>query len=204
MSITLRAFSIPDAAGIAEIDGQLRLLRPPYAMHSSPQLADTDLDEATARAGYVLTEKQFANIRDLIFFLRQTHKNWMEKVGLPLGGTLSAEEFIAGISSEVIRDVIDRIDNELVPAGLNDQAFALLLAIIKSAQAEGDPKLRTRALASLVNIHTQRNSDGKSLSSEVTDRRFRTLQDDETKSKIRNIKIKIRDRHCVLEVQADA
>jgi hypothetical protein len=202
VTIVLRAVSIPDASAFVEIDGRLRLIRPPFTLHSTSQLSEDDLNLAIVRANYVPVSKQFVTFHDLIAYVRQIHDDWVNEIGLPLGGTTSADEFISEIGSSMIDDVIERIDKELIPNGLCEQAGTLLLAIIKSQAAEADPKIRTRALASLVKVYAQRG-ENSAASTEIADRRFETIQDEKTKNKIRNIKVKIRERHCVLELQAD-
>jgi hypothetical protein len=203
MRVLLRACSIPEAAAIAELDGKFRLLQPPYALHSSPEMSETDLADALARSGYIRQNKEFSSFRDLISFARQIHEEWLRKVGLPTSGSLSAEDFIAEINPLMIWDVIERIDNDLVKAGLYDQAVALLVSIIKSPLSETNPKVKTRALASLVKVHSERAHGESSAKSEGADLRFSTLQDRLVKEKIQTIKERIRNRHCVFELRAD-
>src|SRR6185437_12092776 len=146
-------------------------------------MSETDLADALARSGYIRQNKEFSSFRDLISFVRQIHEEWLRKVGLPTSGSLSAEDFIAEINPLMIWDVIERIDNDLVKAGLYDQAVALLVSMNKISTV-GNPKVKTRALASLVKVHSERAHGESSAKFEGADLRFSTLQDRLVKEKI--------------------
>jgi hypothetical protein len=200
MTIVLRAICIVDAAAIAHVDGRLRLVRPPYALISSPQLNDADLADALARGGFEATTKMFSNYKELISFLRESHENWAKSFGLPLEGTLSADQFISGISTVVVRDVMDRISEDLIPAGLLEPAEALLLAMIRSTELTHELKIEAATL--LVRTHAYQKVESDQADAQV-DRRFETLQDPDTTSKVQRIKHRIRERYGVLEVRAE-
>jgi hypothetical protein len=201
MTIVLRGVSIEDAAGVAEIEGLLRLVRPPYQLPSSPELSPSDLDEAIRRSAFQRSDRHFSNYVELISYLRHEHEEWVKGLGLPLGGIISAVELISSVGPSVVYDVLDRIEREMLPAGLFEQAEALLLAIIQSRSAEHLAK--ERAAAAMGQIKLGRNAKGRRESSQV-DRRFVTLNSLEVKAKIQNIKNQIRDRHCVLELRVHA
>jgi len=103
-------------------------------------MSEADLADALARSGYIRQNKEFSSFRDLISFVRQIHEEWLRKVGLPTSGSLSAEDFIAEINPLMIWDVIERIDNDLVKAGLYDQAVALLVSMNKISTVGNEPQ----------------------------------------------------------------
>jgi hypothetical protein len=202
MTIILRALSVANSAAIAAIGGRLRLVQPPFTLASSAELGDADLSDAIQRCGYELATREFASYRDLVAFLRHAHEDWANKMGFPLGGSVSAVEFISEIDAAIARDVLNRIDNDLISAGLYDQAQELLLAIIQSRDLKEVQDVQERAVSLLARCHEHRGPERASLKSRVTDKRFHTLQDDETKCKVQEIKHKIQERHCVLAIQA--
>lgn len=180
MSVLLRGLSVEDAAGIAEIEGRLRLVRPPYQLSSSPELRPSDMDDAVQRGVMRNASLLFPNYVELISFLRNEHRNWAQSKGLPLDGAVEAGEFISGVGPAVICDVLDRVDSELIPAGLFEQAEALLLAIVQSKNV--DQSIKDRAAAMVGRAYSLRKAKGRRGAVQI-DRR-------------------IRDRCCVLELRA--
>jgi hypothetical protein len=199
MSVVLRAISVPDAAAIAAIDGRLRLVRPPFTLGSSAELSDADIEEALNR-NYESANREFTSYRDLVAFVRQTHEEWAAKMGLPLGGNVSAAEFISNVDVTIVRDVLQRIQTDLMPAGLYEQAEELLLAIIGSKDLKEQEDVQQHARSLLNQCITHRHP--VKASRKFADKRFKTLQDDKSKCKVQQIKEKIRERHCILETRA--
>jgi hypothetical protein len=193
----MRAISVPDAAAFIDWENRLRLLRPPFTLSSSPEVTESDLQIALRHSWYQPIEMTFAGIPQAVEFLRSKHRLWAGKIGLPTEGTLSAEEVLVDASPALAHEIIDRIEQQLLPVGMFATARDLLLAIL--GRFENDQNLQIRAAKVIAKISSLQPPE-EGIQVVQNDRRFRTLDEIEVRKKVTEISNTIRERHCVLAI----
>jgi hypothetical protein len=192
----LRAISVPDAAAFVEIDGKLRLLQPPFTKGFSPGLNRADLEDAIRRGSHHPIERSFPTLGDAIQFLRDEQRTWARRIGLPLEERVSASEFLSDATPELARNILDKIEHELLQVEACGNAETLLTAIIQAFDGHDELQLRAAKLLSKLNSAHR----GRARSARAKDERFDTLQTEEERKRINEISERIRGRHSVLEL----
>lgn len=196
MTVHLRAISVPDAAAFVSVRGRLRLLRPPYTLATSPELGEGELEDALKRSLFEPADKSFSTVGDAIAFLRDENRKWAKQLGLPTGGTFSADELLSDASPALATQIIEKVERELLPAQKFEIAEMLLAGVIKCFEGNTALQLRSARLLAGIKVIKER----KESTIFIRDQRFRTLQDAGVSKKISEISDTIRERGCVLEV----
>jgi len=134
-------------------DGRrIRLLRPPYTGGATADASAVTAATATARYGFALPRpdrQRFADWAALIGFLRSEMTASRKARGLVLPGDEVAEQLLQYAPATTLRDFLDRIDRELLPARAWDHAEKLLLKMLALPTFRENAELCVRAVALL-------------------------------------------------------
>jgi hypothetical protein len=199
MTIRLEALSATDGTGIFRKDETLRLLRPPYTLHDSPLLPEESLRDALSRFGFAASTEQFSSWSEAIEFLNRKTVESRGAIGKELPEDIDGHTTIENAPEHILRDLLTRVENNLIPQKLFDQAENFLLAFLASNALTGHPVLAKKAAQLLQQTKTERQQADTRISElACRDLRFPSLEKHgELKKKCARMAEDIERRHCV-------
>lgn len=198
MTLKLEALSPAEGFGFIRSEGELRLVRPPFRAQDALVLSDESLHDAIARFGYTVSDRQFDNWEDVITFLNQQIVETRRVLELPIPEVIAGSEILDVAPPEVLNKFMARVEEELIPQGLFDEAEDFLLALLETSAADRTPEVGDRAVRLLqVNRDRRRRSEAAITEFTAHDIRFPSLErHGEVELSARMAEI-IRGRGCV-------
>jgi hypothetical protein len=168
-------------------------------LHGAPVLPEDSVQDAILRHGFSAAQEQFDNWKDAIVFLNQQAVAARRSLGKEIPDAISGKDILNVAPSEVLSSFLDRVEREIIPQRLFDNAEDFLLAFLASRALGHQPELGARAAALL-----QRNKEARKKSeagiSELANRdiRFPSLEQKQGDFalSVRLTKL-IRERGCV-------
>lgn len=198
MTIRLEALSATDGTGIFRKEGTIRLLRPPYRLQDSPVLPEESLHNAIARFGFSPSTQEFSSWPQAIEYLNRKTVESRQAIAKELPDAIRGADIIEDAPEEVLRDFLERVDKELIPQRLFDEAENFLLVFLGSSAMTSHPDLAKRA-ADLFQLTMSKRRQTEVLMSELVghDLRFPNLSKHGRLEESDRVAEQIKNRHCV-------
>jgi len=156
MILKFEAISPAEGIGIIRSGHALRLVRPPYASHDTPILAEESVQDAILRHGFSACREEFANWEDAIAFLNQQVVVARQSLGKDIPNSIPGRDILDVAPPEVLSIFLDRVETEIIPGRLFDHAEDFLLALLTSSARNCQPEVIARAALLL-----QRNKEAR-------------------------------------------
>jgi hypothetical protein len=198
MTFELEAACPAEGIGIVRSRGTLRLVRPPYALSDAAVLPEESLQDAIARHGFHAARQQFASWEEVIAFLESETVSARRSVGKMIPDSIAAKDILDVAPLDVLTRFLDRVEREVIPQRLFEQAEDFLLALLESNAPSRYPQTSNRAVELLKNNHAQRRRAEAGVSTLGDhDVRFRGLEKSGELELSAQLAARIRERGCI-------
>ena len=198
MMLRLEALSPAEGIGIIRVDHTLRLIRPPYLSQDTPVLAENALEDAILRHGFSASTEQFGSWEDVITFLNQQAVDVRRSMGQTIPESINGKDILDVAPLDRLNSFLDRIEQEIIPQRLFDQADEFLLSLLASSASTRHPETGSRAVR-LLQRNTNARKQSEARVSELANRdiRFPSLErHGELEESVRLAEL-IRERGCI-------
>ena len=156
MKLKFEALSPAEGIGIIRSGQTLRLVRPPYASHDTPILAEESVQDAILRHDFSASREEFENWEDAIAFLNQQAVAARRSVGKDIPNSIPGRDILDVAPPEVLSTFLDRVERDIIPQRLFDHAEDFLLALLTSSARTCQLDVSARAAGLL-----QRNKEAR-------------------------------------------
>src|SRR5581483_375049 len=149
MNLKLEAISRTEGIGILRVGKTLRLMRPPYRSADTPVLPEGSVEDAVLRHGFSYSERQFESWQTVIKYLNDGVREARRAIGQGILDEISADTIFQATPPEVLEHFLDRVEKELIPQHLYDEADDFLLAALSNPISDKNSEFKKRAVSLL-------------------------------------------------------
>lgn len=174
-TLRLEAFSPTEGIGLVRSENELRLIRPPYALNSSPVVEESSIQEAVLQAGFTVSQSEFENWNELIQFLNEEVVRSRKELGYVVPDEISPDDVFDIATPEALKELLDRIELEILPKFQFDVAETILVSFLAHDAAHLHPELGRRAARLLKILKYARQSRADTAKATSKDIRFSSL-----------------------------
>lgn len=146
--LELLALAAEDGWAYVRHNENVQLVRPPYSRNSSTTVSPDCVATAVARFGFAIPpveQRRFPDWQALIAFLNAEVVHARSDRGQPLPAGDVGQELLAFAPPETLRQFLDRVESELLPANRLEHAASLLGNMLKLPVVRCDDGLYNRA-----------------------------------------------------------
>ncbi len=198
--LRLEAFSPTEGIGIVRSGDDLRLIRPPYSLRSSPILEEASLLDAIQRAGFVVSHEEFKDWNEIIQFLNDQLVQSRKQLGYEIPDDIRAEDVFDIATFDALTGLLDRIEGEFLSKHQFDVAENILVSFLAHESSHRFSELGIRAARILKNLTLMRQSRIEACKLGMTDARFPSLRSHGTYGEWFEVSEKIRARGSVFSL----
>jgi len=157
MKIKLIAVAPYDGWAFILKDDHVYLLRPPYQANDLIESSEKDLVFAISKYNFQECNSSFDNFEETIDFLEEKYVEAMEKSGFSLPDTEELKSILQYASEEILRDFMDKAENELIPLRSLDAAESIALELIQLENVKKNQTMFKRAVNIIKKCQHKRN-----------------------------------------------
>jgi hypothetical protein len=139
--IKLMAASREDGWGIVQDGQRVLLLRPPYGRANVQQINEKFVERAAVAYGFTVVDREFPDLRSVLLFLDEQVKEARAAIGQDLDIKRIQDELMSVAPPAVMRRFLLKIENELLPDHLYENAQSMLMAMLDASAVRQDADL---------------------------------------------------------------
>ncbi len=198
--LDLLAVSFEDGWAFVKRGTRILLTQPPYLGSNLSWVDETTVEKAISQYGFVTANESFEDWSTLVSFLKEKFVAARRKLGLE--GAAHIEELLEHAPNYILRDYLQRVEEQLLPRREWRPALNLLtqLTRLDSVKADGELLARTlRLIAKTVNAMEEYSLQRQRLlnQEEKFQDEFPASSNKFGSAQIDNCIKSVRSRHCV-------
>ncbi len=177
MPIELVALFAWDGSAFVKRNDALLFIAPPYEKRNIKSADEKALDRAVLKFGFAHQDKRFDSWDSLIEFLHLAVQTARRERGQVISETALRGQIMDVAPVEVLNRFLDKVQQELLPLRLFDQAESVVWAMLDSENATRSDDVRKRAISLLRQIHAEKRMTlAQRLGLDEDDSPFKSLQ----------------------------